>query len=126
MYCKKCGVEISESNRFCPTCGYDQIGQAHASPAYNSAPPVVVNVVNTNTNTNTNNAGFSYPTKSKWAALLLCFFLGWLGVHRFYVGKVGTGLLYLLTGGLLGVGWLIDFISILFGGFRDKDRRRLE
>ena len=126
MNCKKCGAEISESNRFCPACGFDQLGQAQASPAYGSAPPVVVNVVNTNTNTNMNNAGLQYPTKSKWVTLLLCFFLGGLGVHRFYVGKVGTGLIYLFTGGLFGVGWLIDFFVILFGGFRDKDGRRLD
>ncbi|MBQ3755018.1 MAG: TM2 domain-containing protein, partial [Clostridia bacterium] len=38
--------------------------------------------------------------KSRLVATLLCFFLGGLGIHRFYVGKVGTGILYLFTGGL--------------------------
>lgn len=58
--------------------------------------------------------------KSKIAALLLCLFLGGLGIHRFYVGKVGTGLLYLFTGGLCGIGWIIDIILIATGSFKDS------
>jgi len=54
-------------------------------------------------------------------ALLLCFFLGFLGVHRFYVGKVGTGILMLLTFGGLGIWSLIDFIMIAIGSFKDKE-----
>lgn len=61
-----------------------------------------------------------YPYKNRLVALLLCIFLGLGGVHRFYVGKVGTGILYLLTGGLFGIGWVIDIILIALGSFRDK------
>jgi len=60
--------------------------------------------------------------KNRLAALLLCFFLGVVGAHRFYVGKIGTGLLYLFTGGLFGVGVIVDFIMILLGSFTDKSR----
>ena len=53
-------------------------------------------------------------------AILLCFFLGAFGVHRFYAGKTGTGLLQLFTFGGLGVWVLIDFIMIVTGKFTDK------
>ena len=52
--------------------------------------------------------------------ILLCFFLGPLGAHRFYVGKIGTGILHLITFGALGIWTLIDFIMIVVGSFKDK------
>lgn len=69
--------------------------------------------------------------KSRLVAALLAGFLGILGIHRFYVGKVGTGLAILAISvfSLFTLGWiwpLIDFIMILVGSFRDKDGKRLE
>src|SRR6185369_15941890 len=63
----------------------------------------------------------------RWTAfglsiLLIC---GAGGIHRFYVGKIGTGILWLLTGGLLGIGQLIDVIMICTGNFRDAQGRAL-
>ena len=58
--------------------------------------------------------------KSWLVAALLCFFLGPLGVHRFYVGKIGTGVVQILTLGGLGFWVLIDLIVILVGKFSDK------
>ena len=59
--------------------------------------------------------------KKRLVAFLLCFFLGPLGVHRFYVGKVGTGIAQILTLGGLGLWVLIDLIMILCGVFKDKE-----
>lgn len=58
--------------------------------------------------------------RSRIVALLLCIFLGIFGVHRFYVGKMGTGLLYLCTFGFFGIGWIMDIFGILLGSFRDN------
>ena len=59
-------------------------------------------------------------------AALLCFFLGGLGVHRFYVGKIGTGILMILTLGGLGIWLIIDFVMILTGSFKDKEGKDLD
>lgn len=57
------------------------------------------------------------------AMILLCFFVGYLGIHRFYAGKIFTGILMLLTGGGFGIWVLIDFIFIVTGKFKDVDER---
>lgn len=53
--------------------------------------------------------------------LLLCFFLGTIGVHRFYAGKIGTGILQLITLGGCGIWTIIDLIMVLTGKFTDKN-----
>jgi TM2 domain-containing membrane protein YozV len=65
-------------------------------------------------------AGKTSGGKSQLVALLLCFFLGALGIHRFYLGYTGLGILMLLTGGLCGILLLIDFIRICVGDLGPK------
>jgi TM2 domain-containing membrane protein YozV len=58
--------------------------------------------------------------KSYGLTLVLTLFLGFAGAHRFYAGKVWTGFAYLFTLGWLGIGWVIDILTVLFGNFTDK------
>ena len=50
--------------------------------------------------------------KSKLIAYILLIFLGWMGAHRFYIGKFGSGLIYLFTGGLMGIGLFFDLFTL--------------
>ena len=90
-FCKHCGQSIPAAAVICTHCG------CQVEPIQQSAPRPVYN----------------RKQKDKWIAFLLCFFLGGLGVHKFYEDKVIMGLLYLFTGGLFGIGWFIDCILLL-------------
>lgn len=133
MFCKKCGHEIPDQSKNCPECGARQ-GESkfcqhcggeidadcvicpkcgkQVGTAKMEQPQIVIN--NSNNNINNNVAGGRLAKKcNKWVAFLLCVFLGYIGAHKFYEGKGGMGVLYLLTAGLFGIGWLIDCIVIL-------------
>jgi len=80
---------------------------------------------NTDTNASTNDyetvsesLGMEEGEKSQSIAIALWFLLGLLGVHRFYLGHIGMGVLYLLTGGICGIGWLIDGVLFLTGDLK--------
>lgn len=61
--------------------------------------------------------------KSKLFVLATCIVFGIFGIHRFYVGKTGTGVLYFFTCGLFFIGWIIDIVKIVKNKFTDKDGR---
>lgn len=92
IHCTVCGTEMAYTAGACPKCG---------------APNAVVSA--------------NTSEKTMVAAALLCFFLGTLGIHRFYVGKIVTGILMILTLGGLGIWTLIDFVMIIVGSFKDKN-----
>ena len=93
MFCSHCGKETTGDPTFCPHCGARLVADADVSP------------------------------KSRLATSLLAWYLGWLGVHRFYLGKIGTGILMILTFGGLGIWAIIDFVFAVTGNMRDKDGR---
>jgi len=96
QYCRSCGQVISSLAPTCPNCG---------APT-GSRPP-------------------DASPRSRLAALLLCWFLGIFGAHRFYVGKIGTGILMIFTLGGLWVWMFVDLIMIIVGAFKDKEGRRV-
>lgn len=101
-YCSHCGKEINKDAKICIHCG---------CKVESATPQIIIN--NTNTNANIANGIVGGRYINKWIAFILCFFFGALGVHKFYEGKIGTGILYLLTCGLFGIGWFVDIITIL-------------
>lgn len=91
-----------------------EVPQSAPAPAAAPAQPQIV-INNSNSNQNINMDGYARGKQiNKWAAFLICTFFGWAGFHRFYEGKILTGLLWLCTLGLGGVGWFIDWLIILF------------
>lgn len=119
MKCPQCGAFIARGKNECEYCGWWKQQEAPAEkPAIvyveRQAPPVVhERVVYVERPAAT-------ATRRRGVALLLCFLLGWVGAHRFYLGKIGTGILYLLTGGFMGIGVAVDFLSLLLGHPHDK------
>ena len=96
VFCSNCGKEISSEANYCQFCGH-KIKQ-YQIQIMDASPGQI-------------------------AATILCFCLGGIGVHRFYVGKVGTGILMICTIGGLGIWWLIDFINEYDKSLYDKEGR---
>ena len=110
-FCKHCGGKIPEAAVVCTLCGcqVEDIKQQEQ-------PNIVINNSNTSSNVNTNQniiGGRYGRAKNKWIALLLCLFAGFFGAHKFYEGKAGMGILYLFTGGLFCIGWVLDILALL-------------
>lgn len=100
-YCVNCGQQIDINAEICPKCGVRQPIQYQQSP-FTQAPPD------------------PNASDKDWATtLLLCVFLGYLGIHRFYTNNTGIGIGQLLTGGGCGIWWLIDLILLVTGKYKD-------
>lgn len=101
---------MAVGDRFCHSCGWDVNQEPPPPPLAGQTPPRPVS----------NPSGHN-----RLAVFLLCLLLGWLGIHRFYVGKIGTGILWACTLGFLSVGVIYDLVLIATGEFRDIHERRI-
>src|SRR5574344_1566316 len=122
-FCTQCGAKIPIGSQFCPSCGSKQ----QYATQNNTYQQCNQNTQGSSTAQNMNNQNAQQKNtnvspKSRLAACLLCFFLGGLGIHRFYVGKTGSGVAQLFFNWLtLGIWSLVDFIMICCGTFTDGD-----
>ena len=121
MYCRNCGNEVSEKAVMCVACGtppkagnkYCDNCKAETSANTTICMKCGVSLKGDNL---INGEGKDWLT-----TLLLCFFLGAFGIHRFYTGHTGIGVVQLLTLGGCGIWALIDFIIIIMGNFKDSN-----
>ncbi|HHX61047.1 MAG TPA: TM2 domain-containing protein [Epulopiscium sp.] len=124
--CSACGAPLEGGK--CSYCGYVE-KNTYTAAKVNEIPsqpiqPQVVQQHNQITFNNQQNANLGVipkiSKKDKTTALVLCIFFGAFGIHKFYVGKIGMGIIYFLTMGLFGFGWIIDIILIATGSFKDE------
>ena len=118
FFCEDCLVDINGRN-YCREHVSAAIEEQKTATAN---PSIIINNAASSSASAVSNGGLGglrTSNKKKMTALLLCIFGGVLGLHRFYVGKVGLGFLYLFTGALCGIGWIVDIIKIATGTFRD-------
>ena len=108
-FCKECGQRILRKAVICPHCGC-QVEEM----AKNEAPQqIVINNTNQNSNQNANAGIVGARLRSKWVSILLCVILGVFGAHKFYEGKMLSGILYMFTFGFFFIGVVLDFIALL-------------
>ena len=100
VFCRYCGQQISDIDLICPHCDSKQ-------------------------NFTVGSSSSSRKNSEGVIAFVVCFFFGVFGVHRFIYGKIGTGILMLITLGGFGIWWLIDLIRIGIGHFTDSKGNQL-
>ena len=119
-YCAYCKAKVFNPNQKCPNCGSTAFRTDDEPTPQPSEPKVEYHTVYVEKPVYVTREAVMPTSRKSWGvALVLCLLFGGAGFHRFYVGKVGSGIMYLLTVGWFGIGWLVDVITILTGNFRD-------
>jgi hypothetical protein len=119
MYCRNCGNEVSEKAVMCVACGTPPKASdkyCHNCKAETNASTTICMKCGVSLKGENPVSG---EGKDWLTTLLLCFFLGFIGVHRFYTGHTAIGVVQILTLGGCGIWTLIDFILIIVGNFKD-------
>ena len=128
MFCRNCGKELIGKPEICVSCGAKPLaGNSFCHACGASTEPVAEICLKCGARLAKTEADMS--PKSRLATTLLCILPGWLGIagiHRFYLGKIGTGVAMLLTIGGLGIWTLIDFIFAVSGSMKDKEGRLIK
>lgn len=114
--CSHCGAEIQNGFSRCQYCGSHIGQQAEASV---NGRQVVVNIFTQAEPPRQTIYGRRCSPKSRGLAMLLCLVFGMVGAHKFYLGRLGMGFLYLITGGLFGIGVIVDVLVLILGSPRD-------
>lgn len=111
-FCQHCGEAIDNDCVVCPKCGKQvgEIGGNDKNIIINNSSSASASAA-ASANVNSSSVVLAKP-KNKWVALCLCIFLGYFGVHKFYEGKIGMGILYLCTCGCFGIGWIVDIVLL--------------
>jgi len=121
MYCRNCGKELVGAPEICLGCGAKPlIGSSFCQACGAKTSPVAEFCTSCGAGLGAKVYGNVSP-KSRLAVTLLAWFLGQLGIHRFYLEKYGTAILMLFTLGGLGIWALIDFVIAVCGAMKDKD-----
>ncbi len=111
-FCKFCGGQIPMDAILCTVCGR-QVEQLQGGNAPQPSQIVINNSSSANATATTVVGAPAGKKKSKWVCFFLWLFLGLVGGHKFYEGRIGTGILYIFTLGGFLIGWFIDFFRIL-------------
>lgn len=126
MFCRNCGKELIGTPEICIGCGAKPLGGSSFCQACGATTNPQAEIC-LKCGARLAKAGAeNISTKSRLTVSLLAFFLGWLGVHRFYLGKIGTGIAMLVTLGALGIWQLIDFIMAVAGSMKDKEGKLIK
>ena len=120
MYCRNCGNEVSEKAIMCVACGTPpKAGDKFCSNC--KAETTSGALICMKCGVSLKHDNIVYGDEKDWlTTLLLCFFLGVFGIHRFYTGHTAIGVVQLLTLGGCGIWALVDFIMIIVGSFKDS------